>query len=101
MSVTIQSREDVLAALKEFKEQRGAKFHLTALGVFGSFARGDASAESDVDVVFETDKPNLFETAILKQDLEALLGRAVDVLQLRGVRNARLKARIEREMINV
>jgi len=101
VSVTIQSREDVLAALKEFKERRGAEFHLTALGVFGSFARGGATADSDVDVVFETNKPNLFETAILKQELEALLGRPVDVLQLRGIRNLRLKARVEREMIHV
>jgi hypothetical protein len=97
MSATVQSREDVLAALKEFKERRGAEFHLTALGVFGSFARGDATADSDVDVVFETDDPNLFRTARMRMDLEEVLGRHVDVLRLRGGMNQRLMAKVERE----
>jgi hypothetical protein len=97
MSVAVQSREDVLAALKEFKERRGAEFHLTALGVFGSFARGEATADSDVDVVYETDDPNLFRTARMRMDLEEVLGRHVDVLRLRGGMNKRLMARVERE----
>lgn len=97
MSATVQSRADVLAALKEFKERRGAEFHLTALGVFGSFARGDATADSDVDVVYETDDPNLFRTARMRMDLEEVLGRHVDVLRLRGGMNQRLMARVERE----
>jgi hypothetical protein len=97
MSVAIQSREDVLVALKEFKERRGSEFHLTALGVFGSFARGEATADSDVDVVYETDDPNLFRTARMRMDLEEVLGRHVDVLRLRGGMNQRLMARVERE----
>ena len=91
------SREDVLAALAVIMSCHGREYHLRSLGVFGSFVRGDATADSDVDIVFDTDAPNLFRTVMMKQDLEALLGRRVDVLQLRGLTNSRLKARIESE----
>ncbi len=91
--------DKVLALLKTFMEK--SEYGLTLLGVFGSFARGEAQSDSDVDVVFDTDTPNLFLTAMMKQDLEELLGRPVDVLQLRGLTNPRLKARIEEEAVYV
>ena len=89
------------ALLATFKERRGAEYRLSALGYFGSYARNTATPESDVDIVFDTDVPNLFMTATLKQDLEESLGRPVDVLQLRGLTNSRLRARIEREAVYV
>jgi len=89
------------ALLAEFKEQRGPEYRLSALGYFGSYARNTATPDSDVDIVFDTDEPNLFMTVMLKEDLESLLGRPVDVLQLRGMTNARLKARIEKEAVYV
>ena len=99
--------EDVLSLdrlrdlLVEFKERHGAEYRLRALGYFGSYARNTARPDSDVDIVFDTDAPNLYMTAMMKQDLEALLGRPVDVLQVRGLVNPRLKARIEKEAVYV
>jgi uncharacterized protein len=40
-------------------------------------------------------------TAMMKQDLEELLGCPVDVLQIRGLTNSRLKERIEKEAVYV
>jgi predicted nucleotidyltransferase len=40
-------------------------------------------------------------TAMMKQDLEKLLGRPVDLLQVRGLTNRRLKERIEKEAVYV
>ena len=87
--------------LKEFKEQRGAEFNLTALGYFGSYARGEALAHSDVDIVFQTTHPNLFATSIMKQDLEEWLDRPVDVVRLHSYLHPGFKARLEREAIYV
>jgi predicted nucleotidyltransferase len=101
MSEKMQSRDNVLALLKIFMERQKSEYSLTLLGVFGSVARDEARSDSDVDIVFDTDAPNLFMTAMMKQDLEALLGRPVDVLQLRGLTNPRLKARIEKEAVYV
>jgi len=87
--------------LVSFKKRHGVQYKLRTLGYFGSYARGAATPESDVDILFDTDAPNLFMTTMMKQDLEKLLGRPVDVLQVRGLTNQRLKQRIEREAVYV
>jgi predicted nucleotidyltransferase len=49
--------------------------------VFGSFARGDAGPESDVDFLVAMDKGrSYFDLVALWQDLEDLLRRKVDVV---------------------
>jgi predicted nucleotidyltransferase len=87
--------------LLAFKKRHGEQYKLRSLGYFGSYARGVATPKSDVDILFDTDAPNLFMTVMMKQDLEKLLGRPVDVLQVRGLTNQRLKERIEREAVYV
>lgn len=101
MSKTALHQAQLKALLKEFKEQNADKYHLRSLGYFGSYARDEATEDSDVDIVFDTDAPNLFKTVEMKQDLEELLGRRADVVRLREAMNPRLKARIEREAIYV
>lgn len=97
MNEEILQQEQLQALLKAFKEQHAEKYHLSALGYFGSYARNEALEDSDVDIVFETDVPNLFKTAMMKQDLEEWLGRRVDVVRLRECMNPRLRGRIIRE----
>jgi predicted nucleotidyltransferase len=97
MNTAVMTTNDVLARLKMFKESRQAEYSLRSLGIFGSFARGQAQEDSDVDVVFETSEPNLFGTSRMKQELEELLARRVDVVRLRERMNPRLKQRILRE----
>jgi predicted nucleotidyltransferase len=54
--------------------------------VFGSTARGDADASSDVDLLVEMEPGrNLLDLVGLWQDLEDLLGTHVDVLTDGGV----------------
>jgi uncharacterized protein len=101
MSENILSPDRLRTLLAMFKERHGKEYRLRSLGYFGSYAHNAAKPASDVDIVFDTDAPNLFMTAMMKQDLEELLGCPVDVLQLRGLTNLRLKARIEKEEVYV
>ena len=101
MSKGILQQSQLQALLKAFKEQHAEQYHLLALGYFGSYARDEAREDSDVDIVFETDAPNLFKAAMMRQDLEEWLGRSVDVVRLRELMNPRLKARVEREAVYV
>ncbi|ELS03368.1 putative nucleotidyltransferase [Xenococcus sp. PCC 7305] len=100
-SQKVMSQEQLRKLLTEFKEKCGAKFHLTALGYFGSYARGEARPDSDVDIVFATTDPDLFMTSIMKQDLETWLNRSVDVIRLHPYLNPKFKARLEHEIIYV
>lgn len=54
--------------------------------VFGSFARGDARANSDLDLLVETaPKHSPFFPAGLIADLEEMLGRKVEVVEPEGL----------------
>ncbi|MFH2012985.1 MAG: nucleotidyltransferase domain-containing protein [Pseudomonadota bacterium] len=97
MNTAVTTTNDLLARLRAFKESRQAEYCLSSLGFFGSFARGQVQEESDVDIVFETSEPNLFRTSRMKQELEELLARRVDVVRLRERMNPRLKRRILQE----
>jgi predicted nucleotidyltransferase len=96
MSPNALSREDVFHVLRLMKEQLQVRYGVTRIGVFGSVARGEASSESDVDIVVEME-PNLFLRADLKAELTLRLGRPVDVVRYRQGMNSRLKRRIDHE----
>jgi len=58
-------------------------------------------AQSDIDVVVELDRQDLFALIGIKQDLEEELKRQVDVVSYRQGMNRFLKARIEKEAVYV
>lgn len=55
--------------------------------VFGSFARGDARPDSDLDILVELDRSKPFGLAFVDMQLklEELLGRKVDVVTRRAL----------------
>jgi uncharacterized protein len=71
----IPLRSQILA----IAEQHGAY----NVRVFGSVARGEARADSDVDFLVDfLPQRNLLDRIALIQDLEELLGRKIDVAKL-------------------
>jgi len=60
------------------------RFPLSALWLFGSEARDQARRESDVDLAVLFPRPILADQLLVARlDLEALLGRSVDLIDLR------------------
>lgn len=54
---------------------------LTYMGIFGSQVRGEASADSDIDVLIETNTTkSLFELVRIQEQLESLLAKKVDLV---------------------
>jgi predicted nucleotidyltransferase len=76
------------------------RYHLQRIGLFGSTARNEAKAGSDVDVWVELDPLTPFATVHLKQELEALLQRPVDLVRLRERMNPALRQAILREGVS-
>jgi predicted nucleotidyltransferase len=67
--------------------------------LFGSVARGDADARSDVDFLVELEPGrSLFDLGGLQYELERLLGCPVDVVTERGLK-ARIRDRVLREAV--
>jgi uncharacterized protein len=69
--------EKILSAHKEFLKTR---FHVTKIGVFGSYARGEQTEKSDVDILVELSEPIGWEYVDLKEYLEQILGKPVDLV---------------------
>jgi hypothetical protein len=99
--MSVLRRSEALEILGRHKAEFAERYGITSLGVFGSVARDEAGEESDVDVVYETNTPNLFRTVRMKRELETILCRRVDVVRWRERINPRLKARIAREAVYV
>ena len=95
------TRKDILQTLSMFQRDRRDEFGIVRLGVFGSTAHDQFGDESDVDVVVKLAHPDLFALIGIKQELEAVLHRPVDVVRYRGNMNAFLKQRIQQEAIYV
>jgi predicted nucleotidyltransferase len=91
--------DQILAILKDFKNQLAEKYGISEIGVFGSIARNEASENSDVDVVIRIKKPDLFLLAGIKSDLEEKLNRPVDIVTYRETMNRFLKKRIDGEAV--
>lgn len=82
------------------------RFHVRRLDLFGSAARGDFDpGKSDIDFLVEFDRAAAqrpFDAYFgLKEALEELFGRPVDLVEAGAVRNPYLKASIEESRENV
>jgi hypothetical protein len=97
----VLSRETILNILKQQKPILKEKYGVTRLGLFGSAARNQTNLESDLDVVMEIERPNLFVAVNIKEELEYALGLPVDLVRYREHMNPHLKRRLEREAIYV
>ena len=95
------SRNELLETLAPFHTNQGDAYHIQRIALFGSAARGQLTPESDVDVVVELAEPDLLALVGIKQDLETLLNRSVDIVRYRERMNQFLKQRIEQEAIYV
>ena len=72
-------RDEVIELLRAHRAEIDA-FGVKSLALFGSVARDEARADSDVDVLVEFEGPTTFRRHIgLILFLEDLLGRRVDV----------------------
>jgi predicted nucleotidyltransferase len=75
----IRTREAVLQQLEENREKIRS-FGVKRLGLFGSCARGEASAKSDLDFVVEFSQKSFDAYMDLKDFLEGLFGCPVDLV---------------------
>jgi predicted nucleotidyltransferase len=76
---------------------------VTALYVFGSVARDQAAATSDVDLIVEYDPKsnfNLIDLVAVRRQLSARFGAEVDVVTRNGI-HRRIRDRVLREAVRV
>ena len=87
--------------LQRFKQEHGAEYGITSIGIFGSVARNEHTEDSDVDVLVEAPEMDLFSRIGIKHKLEEMMGVPVDVVRKSKYMRPRFKTRIEKEVIYV
>lgn len=76
-------------------------YRLTRLGIFGSYARGEQTEESDIDILVDYEKaPTLWRLIELRDYLSELFAIKVDVVTRNGLK-ARIRERVLAEVINI
>jgi predicted nucleotidyltransferase len=88
-----QKREQILLL--------AARYGASHIRVFGSFARGTADADSDIDFLVDlAPGRSLFDLGGFLYELQQLLGRSVDVVTTAGLR-PRIRDRVLSEAVEL
>jgi predicted transcriptional regulator of viral defense system/predicted nucleotidyltransferase len=98
---TTMNRKRILEMLAERQQEIAARYGVKRLALFGSAARDELGASSDVDMLVEFAGPATFGAYMdLKFYLEDLLGRPVDLVTDKALRDE-LRPYVEKELIRV
>ena len=95
----MKTREEYLNDIKQFKKEFANKFGILAIGIFGSVARNEHQAESDLDVFVELQEPDFFIMSYIQETLEEICNCKVDLLRIRKNLRPLLLKRIEQDGI--
>jgi len=80
-------KEEILKTLRELEGEINKEYKAEITGLFGSFARDEATEESDVDVLAKFKKgASYFDLVGMSQFLEEKFNRKVDVVSVGGLR---------------
>ena len=95
------TRAEVLETLRAHRPTLAERFGVVELALFGSFARDEASDESDVDILVRFDGPATSNSYFGVQFyIEDLLGRRVDLVTDKALRSE-FRPYVEREAVGV
>ncbi|HZY38180.1 MAG TPA: nucleotidyltransferase family protein [Mucilaginibacter sp.] len=81
------SATDIETKLKEIKPVLAEKFHVSSIGYFGSYARGQQNGDSDLDLIVEFSQPVGWAFFTLESFLEQSLGITVDLVTKNGLKD--------------
>jgi len=72
---------EVINKLKEHKNDLFKKYNIKSMGVFGSYARGEESSDSDVDILVEYSiTPDFFKFLDLEDELSEIFNKKIDLV---------------------
>jgi uncharacterized protein len=96
-------RDDAIRLLKQAEPELRAR-GVTSLALFGSTARDEAGAESDVDVLVDLDmsrRPSLIDLCGVRLLIEERLGQMTDIAMPNEDRRAAFERKIEADAVRI
>ncbi len=98
------TKEQVVTILRRQYSYLVSEYGIKRIGIFGSYAKGTPTEESDIDIVTEFEMPIGLKFIELTEYLEQILGKKVDVLTpvgIQGIRNPQIANEIQKSVVYV
>jgi len=93
--------EEIVTTLRALLPEMRARYHVIGLSLFGSRVRGEATGDSDLDVLIEFERPpGFFQFIELEDELSRRLGLKVDLVMKSALRPA-IGRRVLAEMVPI
>jgi len=83
------TKDKVLEILKANLQQLNVEFGVRRIGLFGSYAKGTNTTDSDVDLLVEFERPIGLRFMEFSERIENLIGSRVDILTPAGIKSIR------------
>ncbi len=74
------NKSDILNYLKDNREKFKKVYDIEEIGLFGSYARDEATIDSDIDIFIKA-KPSFHNIIKAKYQIEKDLGKRVDIIR--------------------
>ena len=94
------SKQQILEVLKANKAALERRYPIAELGLFGSYARGDANEQSDIDILVDFKGSIGIGFIALAHELEDMLQQKVDLVSRKGIKPSYLSS-VEKNLIHV
>jgi len=76
----VKNLDEIKNELQEHKQTLKDEYGVTALGVFGSYACGEQTEKSDIDILVDLEEPiGLVRLVRLSRDISRMLGIRTDL----------------------
>ena len=93
-------KQDILNYLKSNQEYYQNQFGIKFIGLFGSFARDEASENSDIDILYKIEKDkklSMFKYLKLTKELEDFFHKKIDLVRDETVKS-QIKSYIQKDI---
>lgn len=97
----METRESILNTLSLYFRTNKEKYGLVKMGLFGSFVRNENKDDSDIDIGIELKKSNFFIRMQIKEELEKIYNRSVDVVSLKSLMTPYFSNELNKDIVYV
>lgn len=78
--------KNILEILRQHKAELFSKYPIKEMALFGSYSRGDNTAESDIDIMVELSEPLGIEFIKIAHELEDIFEKKIDLVSRNGIK---------------
>jgi predicted nucleotidyltransferase len=97
----MKTLSEIKEILRKHKKELKEKYKVKSIAIFGSYARGEQTEKSDIDIMVEFYEPIGLKIVDLKDYLESILNVKVDLITKNSIQNPYIKKSIEEDLIYV